>query len=212
MAKVQKLDRGLNSQLDEFDKRLFLLKISYDKYFSGVEPVEPIRERDEMRRLLREILAMPVQNTRQAFRMQQLRARVATQELFWTRNLLQVERGTHPKQRFRAALREKARAEATAAATAGVPSTAPTLGAVNTAPRPGAADREDASFRAVFDAYVSSREACGQSTDLDYGVVRDTLRKQVETLKAKTQCTSVKFKVVVEEGKAKVKAVPVRAA
>lgn len=204
MARVQKVDRGLNAQLDEFDKRLFLLKIAYDKYFSGIEPIEPIRERDEMRRLLREILAMPVQNTRQAFRMQQLRARVATQELFWTRNLLQVERGTHPKQRFRAALREKARAEASGVPTA-VPSQAPSA-------RAERSDGDDAGFRAVYDAYVSSRGQCGQSTDLDYALVRDTLKKQVETLKARTQCTSVKFKVVIEEGKAKVKAVPVRAA
>ena len=98
--------------MDEFENRVFLLKIAYEKHFSGIEPVEPARDRDELRRYLRDLLAAPVTNSRQRFRLQQLRARWSTLELYWTRNLYQIERGQHPKQKYRADARERQRAEA----------------------------------------------------------------------------------------------------
>lgn len=231
MARLQKADLSLNSRLDEFDKRVFLLKISYEKYFAGIDPIEPIRDRDELRRILRELLAIPVTNGRQRFRLQQLRARWSTLELYWARNLYEIERGTHRKQRYRADQKEKRRAEAeiearlraeaAAEARAEAAENDPSAEGAEAPPaesrprpRPPAQQRpepgEDGGYRAVFDAYVAARSRCGQSTEIDYAVVRDTLKKQVETLKARTSCSTVKFKVVVEEGKAKVKAVPVK--
>lgn len=221
MARLQKADLGLGARMDEFENRVFLLKIAYEKYFSGIDPVEPVRERDDLRRYLRDLLGAPITNGRQRFRLQQLRARWSTLELYWTRNLYQIERGIHPKQRYRADLKERARAEAELAR--GLP------GSTLLPDRPGGTltmdpgDRASArsvvperstasesSYKAVFDAYVQARGSCGQNTDIDYNVVRQTLEKQVEALKARTSCSKVKFKVVVEDGKAKVKAVPVR--
>lgn len=198
--------------MDEFENRVFLLKIAYEKYFSGIDPVEPARERDELRRMLRDLLGAPATNSRQRFRLQQLRARWATMELYWTRNLYQIERGIHPKQKYRADLKERQRTEAELARAAPgqtlLPERPPASGSLipESTGRPG----NDAGYRAVFDAYVQARGTCGQNTDIDYNVVRQTLEKQVEALKARTACSSVKFKVVVEDGKAKVKAVPVR--
>ena len=54
MARRDKLDIALNNRLDEFEKRVFLLKMEYEKHFSGIEQVEPLRERDELRRMMRE--------------------------------------------------------------------------------------------------------------------------------------------------------------
>jgi hypothetical protein len=39
--------------------------------------------------------------------------------------------------------------------------------------------------------------------------MRDTLRNQTRQIKSNFQCESVRFRVVVEDGKARVKAVPV---
>jgi hypothetical protein len=55
---------------------------------------------------------------------------------------------------------------------------------------------------------VEARKQCNQPTDLNYDSVRDVLKKQVTTIKTRFGCKSVKFRVTVEEGKAKVKAVP----
>lgn len=246
MARVQKVDRGMSTRLDEFEKRIFLLKISYEKYFAGIDAIEPIRERDELRRYLRDLIAMQVTNGRQKFRLQNLRARWSTMELYWTRNLVQIERGTHPKQKYKAEMKEKLRAELEAQARRLEAGHLPShqegadgaegdegeenlrpLGPAQTIlpelaqarprvpapppppPEPARNEREEAGYRAVYDAYVRTRQSCGQTSELDYTMVRDTLKRQVEALKAKTQCSTVKFRVVVEEGKAKLKAVPV---
>ncbi len=215
MARLQKADLGLGARMDEFENRVFLLKISYEKYFSGIDPVEPARERDELRRYLRDLLAAPVTNSRQRFRLQQLRARWATLELYWTRNLYQIERGIHPKQKYRADIKERQRAEAELARMSPGQTLLPERPGASLIPEttgrpPSGGSGEGGAYKAVFDAYVVARGQCGQNTDIDYNVVRQTLEKQVEALKARTQCSTVKFKVVVEDGKAKVKAVPVR--
>ena len=71
--------------------------------------------------------------------------------------------------------------------------------------------REEAAGLMRFvglDKYIEARGKCGQSVDISFDAVRDALKKQVRTIKSTYNCESVKFRVVVEDGKAKVKAVP----
>jgi hypothetical protein len=200
LAKREKVDRGVAARLDEFEKRLFVLKIEYEKYFSGLERIEPTRERDELRRMLRDLSQEPMTNGRQRYRLQQLRARYGSTELYWTRNLVQIERGTHPRMKFRAAVHERERRDASL------------LGAARSAPPPEdvAREREDRAYQAIYERYIEARRQCGQSTELSLDAVRDALKKQVKTIKSTYRCSSVKFRVTIEEGKAKVKAVPVQ--
>ena len=197
MARREKVDRGLASRLDEFEKRMFVLKIEYEKHFSGLEQVEPMRERESLRRLLRELMTEYITNTRQKHRVRSMRARWSSMELYWTRNLVMIERGTHPKMKFRA--------NQTAARTPAAVADRPTRRAA-----PTTAEREAQAYQAVFDKYLETRKKCGQSSDMAYESVRDVLKKQVRTIKSRYRCKSVKFRVTVEDGKAKVKAVPLR--
>lgn len=196
MARRERIDRQFAMRLDEFEQRCFVLKIEYEKYFSGLSQVEPMRERDDLRRFVRELKREHTTNTQQKHRVNTLRARFSSLEMYWQRNLVMVERGTHPKMKFRADVKER---ERTAAPTA--------------APRPRvltAAEKEDRAYKAVFDKYLEARSKCGQNSDLAFESVRDVLRKQVRTIKSRYHCNSVKFRVTVEDGKAKVKAVPQR--
>ncbi len=201
MARREKIDRGLAQILDEFEQRLFVLKIDYEKYFSGLERFEPMKERDDLKRLMREITRMQVTATRQKHRVRSLRARFASMELYWTRNLVQIERGTHPKMKFRANLADKRRQA--------LPD-APKIEAVEAPKRLTPQEREDLAYKKVFDKYITARRKCGQSDDLAFDSIKDVLKKQVRTIKSRYRCTSVKFRVTVEDGKAKVKAVPMR--
>ena len=58
---------------------------------------------------------------------------------------------------------------------------------------------------------MSARESCGQGTA---GITREKLdalvAKQSAQLRARSGCQDVKFRVVVKDGKAKLKASPVR--
>ncbi len=198
MAKVQKADKGLNTRLDEFEKQMFVLKLTYEKYFSGQEPIEPVRDRDDVRRMLRDLQLETINNTAQRHRLTTLKARYTSLDLYLTRNLVLWERGQHPRQKFKADLHERERS-----------GQSPEEQAAAARPRRLTPEEKDElAFRAVFEKYVEARKQCNQPTDLNYDSVRDVLKKQVTTIKTRFGCKSVKFRVTVEEGKAKVKAVP----
>lgn len=199
MAKRIRVDRGYEGRLDEFEHTIFQLKINYDKYFNGFEKLEPSAERDRARRALMELEQDCPNNTAQRHKLLALKSRYSSYELYWQRNLVQIERGTHPKFKFRAAAKDRERAALDA-------KTPPPPAATAAEDR---ARREDRAYQAVFDKYLEARKQCGQGTDLSFDAVRKALKDQVEAMKAKTGCRTVKFRIAVEDGKAKVKAVPV---
>lgn len=199
MARRIRIDRGYESRLDEFEQEIFQLKIEYDKYFNGFERIEPQADRDRARRTLHELELDCPNNTAQAHKMRSLKARFAAYELYWQRNLVQIERGTHPKFKFRAGLKERERQATEEAARKEAAARE----------QHERARREDRAWKAIFDSYLEARRSCGQSTEVPFEAVRDTLKKQVAAIKEKTGCKSVKFRVAVEDGKAKVKAIPV---
>lgn len=205
MARIEKADRALADRLDEAEQRMFLLKIEYEKYFTGIERKEPLRERLEIQRMIREFTDEPIRSATQRFRHSTLKARFQSLELYWTRNLLMMERGTHPKLKFRADLKEKVKIGPTPEETA----TAEQQEVLRE--RQEQLAREDRAYRMVFEKFVEARKQCGQDGEISYDAVRDALRNQVRTIKATYNVDSVKFRVVVENGKAKVKAVPQQA-
>ena len=199
MARLDRLDRTLNIQLDELEQSLFLLKIQYEKYFNGVEAMEPVRYRDDTQRLVRTMLRETITNTRQRFRFQQLRARFNTIDLYLRRNLVQIERGTHPKFKFRADLKDRQRISAESRMEAA---------RADTRAKADKSRKEDAAFRQIYDRYMEARKKCGQSTDMEYAAMQRALRAQVKNIKSRYQRDRVSFRIQVEGGKAKLKALP----
>lgn len=197
MARLSPAQRQVKLQLDELEQRMHKLKVLYNKYFMGFDAIEPVRERDEIRRMSRDLMQKGISNNTLRFKFQQLRARSVSLETWITRNLVQIERGTHPKMKFRANLSERRRAGA-----------APNQGQKTV--RFDQEKKEDQALKKVFDAYVDARGKVGQSTDIPYEKVRDTLRKQVREVKSRYRCDAVKFKVTVEDGKVRLKAIPRR--
>lgn len=201
MARIDKADRNLANTLDDLEQKIFLVKIAYEKYFSGLEKQEPLRDRQEIQRLLRDFLDTPIRSAAQRFRYQTLKSRFQAMELYWTRNLIQMERGTHPKLKFRADLHDKARQAPAETRLAAEQQQV-------LAERQAQLEREEKAYRLVYDKYVEARRQCGQSTDIGFEAVRDALKNQVRQIKSTYQVDAVKFRVVIESGKAKVKAVP----
>jgi hypothetical protein len=199
LARLDRLDRTLNIQLDELEQALFLLKIQYEKYFNGVEANVPVRYRDDAQRAVRVLLQESISNTRQRFRFQQLRARFNTIDLYLRRNLVQIERGTHPKFKFRADLKERNRVSAESRMEAA---------RAETKSKAAKARKEDAAFRQIYERYMDARKKCGQSTDMEYAAMQRALRAQVKNIKSRYQCDRVSFRIQVEGGKAKLKALP----
>ena len=73
------------------------------------------------------------------------------------------------------------------------------------------ADDEDAHWQEVFQDFIRTREQCGeQSEGLTYERFKVKLESNKAQLVAKYSCRTVRFQVYVKEGKAALKATPIR--
>jgi hypothetical protein len=72
-------------------------------------------------------------------------------------------------------------------------------------------EEETQHFREVFEQFVKTREQCGEANDdLTYEKFIGKLNKNRQQLVEKYACRTVRFQVYVKQGKAALKAVPVR--
>jgi hypothetical protein len=71
--------------------------------------------------------------------------------------------------------------------------------------------QEEAYFHTVYDSFVDMKKKCGESiAGLTFAKFSEKLRKNRDELMSKTVCRSVKFTVYVKDGKAALKATPVK--
>lgn len=193
-------DNGFTARLDDLEKQIFNLKIAYEKYFNGIEKMEPVKDLEDLQRFVRDLQLQTINNTQQRYRFSQLRARLQTLELYWKRNVLLIEKGQHPKQKFRADLRSGDKRDQDAL------QRQKELRQQTESP----AQQEDKAFRAVYDELIRARTQTGQNTNISFDAIRETLQKQSSTIKSQFQCDSVQFRVTIQDGKATMKAVPVK--
>ena len=198
MAKRDKKDHGLNGKLDEIERSIFRIKVAYEKYFNGIERFEPLKELEDLKRTIRDIMVTPIRNTQQRYRFTQLKARLSSLEMYWRRNVSQMERGVHPKQVFRANLKESQTQEAQR------------LQQERRERQKMDRQMEERRFRSVYDQLVDARQQTGQHTNISFDSVRDSLKKQSRMIKSKFKCDDVQFRVEIQDGKPKMKAVPVK--
>jgi hypothetical protein len=72
-------------------------------------------------------------------------------------------------------------------------------------------DDEQAHWQQVFQDFVRTRAECGEPSEgLTFERFRQKLESNKATLVAKYQCKTVRFQVYVKDGKAALKATPVR--
>lgn len=84
------------------------------------------------------------------------------------------------------------------------------LGGAGDRPADAAQDME-AHFKQVFEQFVSVKKSCGEPTSgLTYAKFSEKLVKNRDDLMAKTGCKEVRFTVYVKDGKAALKATPVK--
>jgi hypothetical protein len=76
---------------------------------------------------------------------------------------------------------------------------------------PPAMGDDPPEWRGVFEEFVKTKRQCGESVEgLTYEKFRGTLAKNRDALIQRHNCTRVKFSVYIKEGKASLKATPVR--
>ncbi len=223
----------LNDQAQRMEEELEQLRARYEMWFLGVERREPKRDREEMKRRVERIKTAFTRNTGVKFRIQTLAARFLSYERMWTRSAREKEEGTYRRDLVRARRHAQERekqggapqpgASAAPAPDAGTaaPQARPQLATplpqvrpaapppTRAAPPPAAASVGEPQLRALYDAYIEAKRRCNEDVSrLTYDAVAKSVQKQVPELLTRYKARSVEFKVVIQGGKALLKAVP----
>ena len=174
-------------ELRVLDSKLKQLKLDYDRYFLGSRPREPAVLRGEVDKLIAIYSNQAIRNSALRFKFSSICSRYQAFKRQWNEILRQMEQGTYGRHRFKADLHERERSD----------------GVEGAAPEPAPACDADR----LFEEYRAARERCGQETrSLTPAALDRVLAQQRETLRARFGDAELRFRVVVEDGRAKIKA------
>jgi hypothetical protein len=177
-------------ELRVLDHKLKQLKLDYDRYFLGTRPREPVVLRADVDKLIAIYSNQAITNSGLRFRFSSICSRYQALKRQWCEILRQIEQGTYGRHRFKAALHDRQR----------VPGAAQTQAAPSVPPATSQADD-------LFEAYRAARESCGQETgNVTRAALERVLSEQREALRARHGDAEFRFRVVVEHGRAKIKA------
>jgi len=183
----------LEEDLRALEQKLNALKLDYDRYFVGTRPREPVMARQEIQKTVSLWGNTPIQNTALRFKFNSIHSRYQAMKRQWDNVLRQMQAGTYQRDVFKADIRE----------------------AGSATPKSGQRDRRESivsagAGAALIDSYCEAARACGQNVEgLDAKKLQAVVDKQTRALKQKLGCTDIGFRVVVQQGKAKLKASPV---
>ena len=188
-----------DEEVKVLEVRLTQLKLEYEKYFLGTRPTEPAQQRSELQKTVLKLSNMRITNTAQRFKFNSLNGRYQAFKRQWDNILRQIEAGTYKRHVFKADLHDRERALGSPSSDCAAKGQSD--GAAKGQSR-GADDRG-----ALFETYRDAMVANGQTTKgLTADKLRKAIAKQEAAIKQKFGCDKVDFKVVVTDGKVKLKA------
>ncbi len=180
---------ALEEELQTLEKKLRQLKIDYEHYFLGRQPREPTNLRADVQKQFARFAGQPIRNTATRFRFNSLNSRFQAHKRQWEVTLREIEAGTYKRHVFKANLREPG------------------------ARTPAHSDPPVAStdVDTLFAAYRDAARSCGQNVEgLTPAKLEAAIAKQEAQLKDRLGCEKVDFRVVVSDGRVKLKASPHR--
>ena len=179
---MAKVGTDIAQDLQLLENKIKQAKFEYSQYFLGNRPREPQLVRGEVQKIIAYWSNLPIRNTANRFRFNNLCARFFTFRRQWDEIVRKIEEGTYEPHNKMAKRR---------------------VGMGRPEPQLTSSDDD------ICSAYLEARQACGQGA-VDSQKVSALLDKQRTALREKYGCKDVKFRVVVESGKTKLKATPVR--
>jgi hypothetical protein len=181
-------------ELKLLEIRLNQLKLDYEKYFLGTRPTEPAMQRAEVQKIVTRWSNMRITKTALRFKFNSLNGRFQAFKRRWDDVLRQIEAGTYQRHVFKANLRERERGIGSASGGQG--------GERGASGSRGGRERDD-----LFETYRDAMLATGQNASgLTPEKLQAAVARQEAALKKKLGCDHVDFKVVVQDGKVKLKA------
>lgn len=180
---------GIADDLQIAEGKLKELITRYDQYFLGLEKREPLKLLEELEKLVRRYATTSISNTMHKHRYNNLVARFNSYRQHWNRIVREIEEGRYSRDRFRADLREAQRTKP------------------DTSERERPEQSGDRELDRIFAELLEARRTCNLPIDgMDRAQLAATLERQRPLLTQKLGTVDIRFRVVVEEGKPKIKA------
>lgn len=176
---------GIIEDVELFERSLKELVIKYEQYFLGLEKREPLKLLEEVERLSRRYTASAISNTMLLFRYNSIKSRLVSYRQYWNRINRQIEEGKYSRDRFK-----MQRSQASG------PKDLPALSA-------------DSQVDRVYREYTEACRLCNvAASNITRDAISAILEKHRTVIKEKYRCQDLEFRVLVEDGKPKIKARP----
>jgi len=170
-------------ELEVLSRKLMSLKLAYEQYFLGARPREPGMLAEEVRKMVVVFSNQPIMNTGLRFKFNSIVARYQAFKRQWTDTLRKIDEGSYSRHQFKAKIHQRP------------------------APPPDPVQRPAQHRHEIYEALVEARRACGQDVkNLTPAKLNEILDRQERELSARYGDSQVRFKVVVENGRAKLTA------
>lgn len=171
------------------DHKLSELIIRYEQYFIGLEKREPLQLLGEVEKLVRRHTGTQIRNTMHKHRFTMLVARLNTYRDHWNRILKLMEDGRYSRDRFISDLHLRRKDK------------------LELRQPESQKSAEEADLDRLVHEFREARKACNLPFhNITRELVATTIEKQKPALAAKLGTENLAFRVVIEEGKPKLKA------
>jgi hypothetical protein len=192
---------AIAEDLPQFERLLRDLITRYEQYFIGLEKREPLQLTCEVEQMVRRYANTPINNTMYKYKYNTLVARFNTYREHWNRVLRLIEEGNYSRDRFIRDLHQRHK-------------TKHSHGEHDHQHDVADSSRDEAAkpdyeidLNRIFKEFCEARKACNLPMDnISLDVIADTIKKSKPSLAARLGTEDLIFRVVIENGKPKIKA------
>jgi hypothetical protein len=182
---------AIAEDLTILEQQLKDLIIRYEQYFVGLEKREPLQLLSSVEKIVRRYANVPINNTMYKHKYNMMVARLNTYREHWNRILRLIEEGKYSRDRFIRDLHLRQKSKGPVHHEEHLPK-----------PQP-----HDPELDRIFFELREARKACHLPVDkLSIELVAATIEKNKAALATRLGTTDLIFRVVVEDGRPKIKA------
>lgn len=175
---------GIVEDVELLERSLKELIVKYEQYFIGLEKREPLKLLEEVERLAKRHNAAAVTNTMLLFRYNSLKSRLVSYRQYWNRINRLIDEGKYSRERFKMQR------------------------SLTGGPQPATVAAESQVDK-VYREYTEACRLCNVPTaNISKEAIAATLVKHQAAIREKYQCGDLEFRVLVEDGKPKIKVRP----
>jgi hypothetical protein len=173
----------------KFEQLLNELVLKYEQYFIGIEKREPLPLLGDVEKMIRRYTGVPINNTMYKHRFTNLVARFNTYREHWNRILKLIEEGRYSRDRFISDLHLRQGGKTRKKTVEQIP------------------DRSASEVDQIVHDLRQARKACNLPVNtITHDFVAATIAKQRPLIAEKLGTDNIAFRVVIENGKPKLKA------